>query len=187
MIEGRPLVVSENVSANGVIEFLDPWFDPGGHGDTDDLMEVMRAQMANETSLILGRQTFEDFRGFWPLQEDDKTGIHAHLNQVPKYVVSSTLTDLGWENSTVIPGPLVDEVKALKAAGEGAIGVTGSISVVHALLAADLVDEVRLFVYPVLSSRGRNLVPEGLSLHHLALQESRTFRSGVVLLSYGRG
>ena len=186
MTGDRKLVVTENMSANGVIEFLDPWFDPGDQTDTDDVLEVMREQMAAERALLLGRQTFEDFRGYWPLQTDDQTGSTAHLNRVPKFVLSSTLTDPGWENTTILTGSLVNEVRALKAGGDGEVGVTGSISVVHALLGADLVDEVRLFVYPVLTSRGRNLVPDGLSMQGLTLRESRSFRSGVVLLTYDR-
>jgi dihydrofolate reductase len=184
MTSRRHLVVSENISANGVIEFLDPWFDPGDQPDTDDLTEVIRGQMATESALVLGRQTFEDFRGYWPLQTDDPTGVTEHLNRVQKYVVSSTLTDPRWENTAVISGPLVEEIRALKAEGEGEIGVTGSISVVHALLQAGLVDELRLFVYPVLTSRGRNLVPEELPMHRLVLRQSRAFRAGVVLLTY---
>jgi dihydrofolate reductase len=185
MGDGRRLVVAENMSANGVIEFLDPWFDPGEQED-DELLEVIRGHIALETALVLGRQTFEDFRGYWPLQTDDTTGSTAHLNRVQKYVVSSTMQDPGWENTTVLHGRLEDEIRALKAVSGGEIGVTGSISVVHALMAAGLVDEYRLFVYPVLTSRGRNLVPEGLSMQGLTLTESRSFPSGVTLLTFSR-
>jgi dihydrofolate reductase len=182
---GRRLVVAENMSANGVVEFVDSWFDPGEQED-DELLEVVRGHTALETALLLGRQTFEDFRGYWPLQTDDTTGFTAHLNRVQKYVVSSTLKDPEWENTTVISGSLEDEVRALKATGDGEIGITGSISVVHALMATDLVDEYRLFVYPVFTSRGRNLVPEGLSMQGLKLAETRAFPSGVTLLTYVR-
>jgi len=182
----RKLVVAENISANGVIEFLDSWFDPGEQEDTE-LLDAVRDHTTLETALILGRQTFEDFRGYWPLQADDSTGFTAHLNQVQKFVVSSTMTDPAWENSTILSGPLEDEVAALKATPGGEIGITGSISVVHALMAADLVDEYRLFVYPVLTSRGRNLVPDALSMQGLTLTTSRTFPSGVTLLTYQRG
>jgi dihydrofolate reductase len=87
----------------------------------------------------------------------------------------------------VLSGVLEDEVAALKADGDGGdLGVTGSISVVHALMRADLVDEYRLFVYPVLSSRGRNLMPSGLASQALSLGECTSFRSGVVLQVYTR-
>ena len=182
---GRRLVVAENMSANGVVEFVDSWFDPGEQED-DELLEVIRGHTALETALLLGRQTFEDFRGYWPLQTDDETGFTAHLNRVQKYVVSTTLKDPEWENTTVISGSLEDEVQTLKATGDGEIGITGSISVVHALMATGLVDEYRLFVYPVFTSRGRNLVSDGLSMQGLALTEARSFPSGVTLLTYVR-
>jgi dihydrofolate reductase len=97
------------------------------------------------------------------------------------------MADPAWENSTILSGPLEDEVAALKATPGGEIGITGSISVVHALMAADLVDEYRLFVYPVLTSRGRNLVRDALSMQGLTLTTSRPFPSGVTLLTYQRG
>ena len=185
MPDGRRLVVTENISANGVVEFVDDWFDPADQGDADDLFAVMHDQMASEEALLLGRKTFEDFRGYWPLQTDDASGITAHLNRVPKYVASSTMTDPAWSNSTVLSGRLEDEVAALKAHGDGGdLGVTGSISVVHALMRADLVDEYRLFVYPVLSSRGRNLMPGCLAAQGLTLTGCTSFRSGVVSQVY---
>jgi dihydrofolate reductase len=187
MSGSRRLVVTENISANGVIEFVDDWFDPADQGDADDLFAVMGEQMASEEALLLGRKTFEDFRGYWPLQTDDASGSSAHLNRVRKYVVSSTMTDPAWSNSTVLPGGLEDQVAALKAGGDGGdLGITGSISVVHALMRADLVDEYRLFVYPVLTSRGRNLMPDGMTPQALSLTECRSFRSGVVLQVYTR-
>jgi dihydrofolate reductase len=179
------LVVAENITANGVIEFVDSWFDPGEQED-EELLEVVGGHMALETALLLGRQTFEDFRGYWPLQTDDPTGSTEHLNKVRKYVVSSTMKDPGWENTEVLPGPLAEEVRALKTTVGGEIGITGSISVVHALMATDLIDEYRLFVYPVFTSRGRNLVPDGQSMQGLKLTGSRSFPSGVVLLTYER-
>jgi len=181
----RRLVVTENITANGVIEFVDDWFDPADQDDVDDIFAVMKEQMAREEALLLGRRTFEEFRGYWPMQTDDASGSADHLNRVPKYVASSTMTDPGWSNTTVLSGRLEDEVGALKAQGSGGdLGVTGSISVVHALMRADLVDEYRLFVYPVLSSRGRNLMPDGLTPHGLALSEVMQFRPGVVLQVY---
>jgi dihydrofolate reductase len=183
----RRLVVTENITANGVIEFVDDWFDPGDQDDLHDLFAVMKGQMARESGLILGRKTFEEFRGYWPHQTDDASGSAAHLNRVPKYVVSSSMGDPGWSNSIVLTGELEDEIAALKAqSGGGELGLTGSISVVHALMRADLVDEYRLFVYPVLSSRGRNLMPDGLAPRQLTLADTTTFRSGIVLQVYSK-
>jgi dihydrofolate reductase len=187
MPDNRRLVVTENITANGVIEFTDDWFDPADQDDVEDLFAVMHDQMAREEALLLGRKTFEEFRGCWPLQTDDASGSAAHLNRVPKYVASSTMTEPAWSNTTVLAGRLEDEVAALKADGDGGdLGVTGSVSVVHALIRAGLVDEYRLFVYPVLSSRGRNLMPAGQTPQGLTLTECTPFRSGIVLQIYSR-
>ncbi len=109
----------------------------------------------------MGRRTFVDLRGYWPKQTDDPTGITDYLNRVQKYVVSSTLTDPEWENSTVLAGDPVKEVRALKQQPGQDIVVTGSITLCHTLIEAGLVDEYRLFVYPVVQGRGRRLFPDG--------------------------
>ena len=133
---------------------------------------------------MLGRQTFEDFRGYWPLQTDDTTGTTDYLNQVSKYVMSSTLDDPGWENTTVLRGDVLDEVRALKAMpGDMDIVVTGSMRLVASLVPSGLVDEYRLFVYPFVAGEGRRLFADA-ELGHLRLVEARAFRSGVVLQRY---
>ena len=186
MTEGRKLIVAENMTINGVIDHVDDWFDPGDQLD-EELLAVQQEHMATEDALILGRKTFEAFRGYWPLQLDDTTGFTAHLNKVHKYVFSTTITEPGWENTTILQGSIEDEVRRLKAQAGGDIGVTGSIEVVHALVRADLVDEYRLFVYPTAVGSGRRLVPEGTRIEGLKLVESRPFPSDVILLNYTRG
>jgi dihydrofolate reductase len=185
----RTLAVTENTTVDGSIEMLGDWFDPQGQGEVDnaDLMEELHRQDSQSDALLLGRQTFEDFRGYWPLQTDDATGVTAYLNEVQKYVVSSTLTDPGWENSTVLPGDPVAEVRALKEQPGRDIVVTGSIRLVHALVAAGLVDEYRLFTYPVVQGRGRRLFPDGYEVPRLRLLESRAFRSGITYARYAAG
>jgi len=183
---GRQLIVSENMTANGVIEFVDEWFHPD-HSTDDELLELQRQQMSAETGLILGRRTFEDFREYWAQLLDDDTGSTAHLNTVAKYLVTSTLTEPDWENTTIVPPTsLIREVRELKSYGSGDLGITGSITVVHALLEADIVDEIRLFIYPVVTGQGRNLVPTGLPTRELKLSTQRQFSSGVVFQSYSR-
>jgi dihydrofolate reductase len=183
---GRQLIVSENMTANGVIEFVDEWFHPDHHTD-DELLELQRQQMTTETALILGRSTFEDFRAYWVQRPDDDTGSTEHLNSVAKYLVTSTLTEPGWENTTIVPPTsLIPQVQKLKSDGSGDLGITGSITVVHALLEADLVDEIRLFIYPVVTGQGRNLIPTGLPTRKLKLSTQRQFTSGVVFQSYSR-
>ena len=132
----------------------------------------------------MGRQTFEDLRGYWPTLTDDTTGIADYLNRVQKYVVSSTLTDPQWQNTKVLSGDPVVDVRALKEAPGKDIVVTGSIKLCHALITAGLVDEYRLFVYPVVQGRGRRLFPDGLEVPRLQLIDSKAFRGGITYSSY---
>jgi dihydrofolate reductase len=149
-----------------------------------DLQEEVQRQSAASDAMLLGRQTFEDFRSYWPHREDDTTGTSAYLDAVAKYVVSSTLTEPGWENTMVLTGDPVEEVAALKQADGDDIVLTGSITLGHALLDAGLVDEVRLFTYPVVQGRGRRLFPDGYQVDRLRLLGTRSFASGIVLTTY---
>ncbi|MFF0511058.1 dihydrofolate reductase family protein [Streptomyces sp. NPDC004250] len=183
----RTLAITENITVDGSIEMLTDWFDPQAQGAVDmaDVMEESHRQDSRADALLLGRRTFEDFRGYWPNQTDDPTGITAYLNRVQKYVVSTTLTDPRWDNSTVMTGDPVEEVRALKAQQDGKdIVLTGSISLAHTLIEAGLVDEYRLFVYPVVQGRGRRLFPDGFEIPSLRLADGKTFRSGIVLTCY---
>ncbi len=180
------LVITENITLDGRIEFLDAWFDPSPEDqDVADLQEEMDRQGRECAGMLLGRTTFEEFRGYWPQHEDEPAG--ASLARLQKYVVSRTLGDPGWQNSTVLSGDPVDEVRALKNSGDGDLVVTGSITLSHALLDAGLVDELRLFVHPAIQGRGRGLVDESNSIYGLTPLESRSFRAGVVLLRYAVG
>ena len=110
----RTLAITENITVDGSIEMLEDWFDPQRQGDTDnsDLVEEEQRQGGEADALLLGRRTFESFREYWPKQTDDPAGITEYLNRVEKYVVSSTLTDPQWENSTVLSGDPVEQVTA---------------------------------------------------------------------------
>jgi dihydrofolate reductase len=177
----RTLAITQNMSADGSIEFLGDWFDPTEQDE--DLTAEARRQSEHEDILLLGRQTFTDFRGFWPHQTDDQTGFTEILNQVHKVVVSSTLGDPEWENTTVLGADWRDRVRELKEEDGGDIVVTGSLTLVPAVIEAGLVDEFRLFVFPAVQGRGRRLFPEGFETS-LQLKESKTFPSGAVLLVY---
>jgi dihydrofolate reductase len=134
--------------------------------------------------LLVGRATFEAFRSYWPQQTDDQTGVSEYLNRVDKYVFSSTLTHPRWGGTTILRGDLADKVTALKDQAGGDIVATGSITLVHALNRTGLVDEYRLFVYPVVMGSGRRLFEEPLDQPRLTLVEAHPFGSGVVLLRY---
>lgn len=179
----RKLVVTENITLDGVIDMAGGWFDPLNEDvDQSDITAVNLEHQAAADALLVGRNTFESFREFWPAQTEDPTGVAAYLNAVDKYVVSSTLGDPGWENSTVLRGPVVEAVRALKEAPGRDIVVSGSPQLVHTLIAAELVDEYRMFVFPVVVGHGARLF-ESVELR-LRLLETRTFRSGANLLRY---
>lgn len=176
----RKLVITQNMTADGRVEMLDDWFDP--QAQSEDLQEELRRQDDDCDAVMLGRRTFEDFRGYWPDNTEDTTGASDFLNATQKYVVSSTLTDPRWANSDVLSGDWLTRVRELKARDGGDIVVTGSITLCHALIDAGLVDEYRLLVYPVVQARGRMLFPSsGVTLR---LLETRAFGSGVALLRY---
>jgi dihydrofolate reductase len=183
------IVVTENTTLDGVVEATGGWFAPAGRADVDesDQLAAVQEQMTASEGFLAGRLTFEAFRSFWPQQADDTTGVSAHLDRVAKYVVSSTMTDPQWGATTVLSGPLEREIGRLRERPGGDVVTTGSITVVHELGRLGLVDEYRLFVYPVVLGRGRRLFPEGSAVPALRLLESRAFRSGVVLLRYAPG
>jgi dihydrofolate reductase len=184
----RKLVVTENITLDGVIDASEGWFAPAGDKDVDqsDLNAALREQAEAADALLLGRVTFEEFRGYWPLQTDDETGVAEYLNDVSKYVVSSTMKDPEWERSSVLSGDLEHNVRKLKSKAGKDIVATGSITLVHELISLGLVDEYRLFVYPVVLGRGARLFENTTNVPKLQLVGSRPFRSGVVLTSYSK-
>ncbi len=171
------LVVSEFVSIDGVFE--DPggaesyehggWtfeYNRGEDGDKFKLDELMEADVQ-----LLGRRTYDGFAEAWPSREGP---FADKINHAPKYVVSNTLTDPAWQNTTVISGDAAEGVSKLKDQTYGTILVAGSGTLVQALLAADLVDEFRLMVFPTILGRGRRLFPDGIDRLQLKVSESRT-------------
>jgi dihydrofolate reductase len=176
----RSLIITQNITLDGSIEMLADWFDP--QLQDDELNAEVRRQDETADALLLGRKTFEDFRAYWPNQTDDPTGITDYLNSVAKYVVSSTMDDPEWDNSTIVSGDLVEQVRSLKEAPGGDIVVTGSIALCHFLIAAELVDEYRLFIYPCVQGSGRRLFPEGTTMFGFTPAVApRIFANGVTL------
>jgi dihydrofolate reductase len=182
----RTLAITQNITLDGSIEMLDDWFDPQarGMGDMEDVQEEIQRQSAAADALLTGRQTFEDLRSYWPHREDDTTGTSEYLDNVAKYVVSSSLTEPGWENTTVLSGDPVEQVRSLKERDGKDIVLTGSITLCHTMIEAGLVDEFRLITYPVVQGRGRRLFPDGYQVDRLRLGEARAFRSGIVITTY---
>ena len=178
----RSLVVIENITLDGRIEMLDDWFSPLPSGD-EGLAEDEREVQEQFDAVLLGRRTYQDFEGYWPKQTDDTTGITDYLNRTQKYVLSSTLSDPEWQNTTVLRGGLQEEVAALKDLPGKDISLAGSVSVATALVGTGLVDEYRLMVYPYVQGRGRRLfedeAPAGMEVF-----DTKLFRSGVVRMRF---
>jgi dihydrofolate reductase len=180
----RDLIVTENITVDSVIDASGDWFVPSGSQDPEQVAEMRTIEerlRATADALLVGRRTFEAFRAYWPQRTDDPSGVAAYLDRVDKYVLSATLDTPGWDGTTILRGDLEEEVKELKARQGSDIVVTGSISVVHALNQTDLVDEYRLFVYPVVLGTGLRLF-DGPPNRRLELVETHAFSSGVVLL-----
>ena len=191
----RNIVVAEFVTLDGVIqapggaaEDTDGGFTHGGwmwpywH---DDIGAHFFQLMGESDALLLGRKTWEIHGGaFEPMPAGDTFG--DLMNAMPKYVVSTTLTDASaWRNSTVISGNVVEEIRALKAQPGKNIAIDGSSVLVHALAEHDLIDEYRLHVYPLALGSGKKLFPESLSVK-LRLIEASPLPSGVVFMRYAR-
>jgi dihydrofolate reductase len=183
------IVVTEFVSLDGVME--DPggaegfkhggWsfeFNRGEEGDKFKLDEALESE-----ALLLGRVTYDGFAEAWPSREGE---FADKFNTMPKYVVSSTLEKADWNNSTVIKDDLTDEVAKLKDELEGDIVVHGSARLVQALMENDLVDELRLMVFPVVLGTGKRLFGETTDKKRLRLADSKTVGDGVAVLTYER-
>lgn len=185
----RDLVITEFMSLDGVVEA------PGGEDDfehgawtipfwSDQIGEAKDEELQAADISLLGRVTYEGFAAAWPERGGDP--FADKINSMRKVVASTTLTDPSWTGAEVLEGDLVEGVKALKAEdGEGTVMLTGSISVARQLLAADLVDEIRLVMYPVVLATGRRLFDDA-GAHRFDLTDARPVDSGAVLLTYRR-
>ena len=182
----RRVVVSEFVSLDGVMEA------PGGeegHPHTGWVMlfpdpgqlaykleEVLEAE-----ALLLGRVTYQGFAAAWPSREGE---FADKMNDMPKFVASTTLTELEWNSSTLLEGDVVEAVSKLKQENGGDILVAGSRTLVHTLMAHDLVDEYRIMLFPIVLGSGGRLFPDTPDKTVLKLVDTTTFDSGVVVHTY---
>jgi dihydrofolate reductase len=183
------IVATEFVSLDGVME------DPGGaedfkhggwtfeigrgaEGDKFKLDELFEAE-----AQLLGRVTYEGFASAWPSMTDE-VGFAEKMNEMPKYVVSSTLEEASWNNSTVLDGDFVEEITKLKQEVDGVILIAGSAQLVQGLIEHDLLDELRLMVFPVALGSGKRLFGETAAKKPMKLVGSQTVGDGVAILTY---
>jgi dihydrofolate reductase len=183
------IVVSDNVSLDGVIQ--DPAGDEGFRfggwvgqiKDREEVNELALAEALGAEALLLGRQSYEWFASRWPSRSG---GLADRLNSLPKYVVSSSLEDPDWNNSTVVAGDAVEEVSRLRGEIGGEIVVLASFQLVRTLMEHDLVDELRLKIYPVVIGTGERLFGETRDTRSFRLVHTQTLDGDVALLTYER-
>jgi len=183
------IVASEFISLDGVIE------DPGGSEDFrhggwsfeissgDDGMQFKMDETMGSEAMLLGRRTYEGFAEAWPERDGD---FADRFNSMPKYVVSSTLRDPAWTNTTVLDGDLPAAIARVNGERDGEVVVHGSAQLVQGLLANDLLDELRLMVFPVVLGSGKRLFGASDDKQTLRLADSRVVGDGVAIMVYQR-
>ncbi len=176
----RKIVVAEFISLDGVVETPERWHFPYVN---EEMFGVMWAMNAEADTLLLGRVTYQGFAGaFANAPADDP--VAAQMNKPAKVVVSKTLEDLEWKNSTLLTGDVVEQIAKLKDQPGEAILVTGSITLARTLLRAGLVDELNLLLHPIVVGSGRRLFENDGVQVPLTLVSSNAFSTGVVHLVY---
>jgi dihydrofolate reductase len=173
------IVISENVTLDGVVE--DPagaegfgrggWIGRIGERGREEAVKVLLDEALRAEAQLFGRRTYEFLAARWPSRSGE---LADRLNDMPKYIVSSTLRDPDWNNSTVLSGDVIHEVSTLKEELDGEIVVAGSIRLVRTLMENDLVDELRLMIYPVVLGAGERLFGETSDQRPVRLVENRT-------------
>lgn len=177
------LIVSTWLTLDGVFDAgsMAQWFMPY---DSTGRQDYIREGILAADAILLGRATYEMLAPYWSALKNNEMGIAAQLNSVPKFVVSTTLQKAGWNNSTIISRNIIEEITRLKEKTSGQIQVEGSATLVQSLLEANLVDECRLLVHPVIMGSGKRFFKEGMPTRGLQLVKTQAFDAGVVLLCY---
>ncbi len=183
------IVVSENVSLDGVVQDPagDEGFSRGGWvgliKDRPELNKLTLDEALGSEAQLMGRRTYDWFAARWPSRSGE---LADRLNSMPKYVVSSTLENPDWNNSTVLKGDVIHEVSKLKQELDGEIVVPASFQLVPTLMEHDLVDELRLKIYPVVLGAGKRLFGETSDKKPMRLVDTQTVDGDVVFLAYER-
>jgi dihydrofolate reductase len=184
------IVVSENVTLDGVIQDPagDEGFRPGGWvgliGNSPQLAKLALDEALAAGAFLLGRRSYEWLAARWPSRSGE---LADRLNSLPKYVVSATLANPAWNNSTVLKGDVLNEVSTLKQHIDGDIVIAGSFQLVRTLIEHDLVDELRLKIFPVALGAGKRLFGETSDKKPMRLLDTQTLEGGIAYLTYQAG
>jgi dihydrofolate reductase len=173
----RKIIASLFVSLDGVAEAPETWHFPYFN---DEMGNAVGAAMANCDAMLLGRVQYQQFAAYWPTSEDEPADF---MNNQKKYVVTNTLTEATWNNTEIISGDVLDRLKALKSTEGQDICVTGSLTLLRTLLTAGLLDQLQLFVHPIVLGKGARWF-QGLDTVELRLSSAETFSTGVIHQTY---
>jgi len=175
----RKVVAGLFISLDGVVESPDQWsFD---HFD-EGMMIEMQSQLDAQDTVLLGRVTYQEWASYWPTSEDEP--FASYINNIPKYVISSTLKSADWNNTTLINGNLTEEINKLKQQSGKHVGVAGSPTLVRSLLQHGLLDQLSLTIHPVIAGTGQRLFQDFDSIKRLKLVDSKTTETGVLIATY---
>jgi dihydrofolate reductase len=170
------------ISLDGVVEAPNEWqFDVMD----DDMIAALTSQMDSEGAMLMGRVSYQEWESYWPTSTDEPYA--SHINNMPKYVVSTTLDDVKWgkwDKPTLIKDNLAAEINKLKQQSGKNISVGGSPTLVRSLIQENLLDEIKLMIHPVIVGKGKRLFTEDVDLKRLQLVDSNVTGSGVVIVTY---
>jgi dihydrofolate reductase len=174
----RKLIVSNNVTLDGRVDEVGDWALPG---DDNEFVKHQTELLSHSDGLLLGRGTYEFFAARWPSRSGE---FPDRMNGIAKYVASTTLKDLEWENSHLIEGDVPEAVARLKQRAGQDLIVYGSYDLLHTLLEHDLIDEYQLWVYPAVLGKGRSFFRDGVERMDLDLVDTTVIPPGVAILTY---
>jgi dihydrofolate reductase len=173
----RKVISTFFVSLDGVVEAPQDWHFPYFN---DEMAAAIGASMGSSDAMLCGRVTYQEWAGFWPEADNE---MADYMNNTPKYVASTTLDEVEWQNSQLLEGDVPAAVAALKRQPGKDIVMSGSATLARSLLREGLVDELHLMIHPVVVGEGAKLFPDG-DKHALELADSKTFGTGVVYATY---
>jgi len=181
----RKIIVSVWITLDGVFDAdtMHLWFNPY---QSEERGKYIYDSISGSDALLIGRTTYEMLAGYWPYQQNDDNGPAHSINSMPKYVVSSSLKEAHWNNSTILKGDFVEQIKKLKQQPGGNILIPGSAGLVHSLMETDLIDEYQFLVQPIIIGGGKRFFKDGMPMTALELVKTKTLTLGVTLLCYQR-
>jgi dihydrofolate reductase len=179
----RKIVVSAWVTIDGIFDAdtMQEWFFPF---DSIAKSEYIRESILKADALLVGRTTYEMLAAYWPLQLNDDNGPASKINSMKKFVVSTKLEKADWNNSTIINKNIIEEIKKLKQQNGSEIQIPGSATLVQSLMKANLIDEYRLLVHPIIMGSGKRFFKHEMKTSGMKLVKTQTLDKGVVLLCY---